>query len=710
MPYTKGTLISRQGLTWCQLWTTLFYSSILFIAIQAQNNSNIPDHQTLHPVSPDSPVRREAAVSKPTYNLTLYYGPSGGIPQDSQYLAGVEWHFRHKALVVLDDPAIRSMKCTEDGISLKFNSTEARRLAEEWELPFILITEGSNGDCAYDLEGHEQYHPIIIESRLRLDSDSDSDLIMSFSGYRSRWDMVGHDFHVKLQHHTNPPNSLQRRQLQGAPEFDFSPSLNYNDTTMQARQSVIPLTAWKTDESSLNITLRDSYLHAQVHLILETGSRIINVGINSSTKIAHSLFKAEQKLKQTLKTVARSSKQVTLRWFMILSNELSDAFAEFIRRLSQYTQNPPSNEAESLKVKELIRQAALLTKHKAQKLTALAEGKLYVSIDSGIPPETKLKVLNLVKQTVQITEEEIESSTINLNKASIAEADVCSEENFKPIYTTLTRRSWLSLEALRSHRFAFCRRRHRRMNARITGTMKARVDVKVDVKGRIEYETREIPILSAGVPGLSIANIITIGPEVRLVTSSTIAFGGTASMIFGADVEWKRMDTTIDAKGDQSLSRASPIKPLITLHKPSFDNEQNELSAIQNLKPQITFGIHLNVINLDTSIGIGAVIGLENTFQFKSKSKGSIEECQDGIKYEFNLQAELEALINLPTHSTILTGFNFLSPLTKTAFTLLEMDPLNLLHHCFPTPSFCKSRQTDQKIKTCSARISSNEL
>lgn len=505
MPSKRGTFIGPQGLTWCQLWTTLFYSSILFIAIHAQNNSDIPDHQTLHPVSPDSPVRRKAAALKPTYNLTLYYGPSGGIPQDSQYLAGVEWHFRNKALVVLDDPTIRSMECTEDGISLEFNSTEARRRAEEWELPVILITEGSNGDCAYDLAGHEEYHPIIIASPLRLDSDSD--LIMSFSGYRSRWDMVGYDYHVQLEHHTSLPNSLQRRQLRGAPEFDFSPSINYNDTTMQAQQSVIPLTVLKTNQTLVDITLRNSYFHAKVHLILETGSRIINVGINSSTKIAHSLFKAEQKLKQTLKTVARSSKQVTLRWFMILSNELSDAFAEFIRKLLKYTQNPPTDKAESLKAKQSIRQAALVTKHKAHKLTAVVEGELYVSIASGLTLETKLKVLNLVKQTVQITEDEIESSAINLTKASIAEADVCSEENFKPIHTTLTRRSWLSLNTLRSHRFAFCRRRHQRMNARITGTMKARVDVKVDVKGRVSYETEEIPILSAGVPGLSIANV-----------------------------------------------------------------------------------------------------------------------------------------------------------------------------------------------------------
>lgn len=171
------------------------------------------------------------------------------------------------------------------------------------------------------------------------------------------------------------------------------------------------------------------------------------------------------------------------------------------------------------------------------------------------------------------------------------------------------------------------------------------------------------------------------------------------------------MDTTIEAKGDQSLSSASPIKPLITLHKPSFDIEQAELSAIQNLKPQITFGVHLNVVNLDTSIGIGAVIGMENTFQFGSGLKGSEgQECQDGIKYDFNLKAELEAFVNLPTQSlsTIPAGFNFLTP--KTAVPLLEMKPLNLLHHCFQTPSFCKSRQADQTNKTCSARISSDEL
>ncbi|EGG12338.1 uncharacterized protein MELLADRAFT_101848 [Melampsora larici-populina 98AG31] len=704
----RRSSIGRQQLTRGQLWTTLFYSSILLIAIQAQTNSEIPDHRTLHPLSPDSPVRRETAASEPTYNLTLHYGLSGGEPQDSQYLATVEWHLRHKALVVLDNPIIRSMHCTADGISLEFNSTEARRRAEEWELPLILITEGSNGDCAYDLEGHEEYHPITLDSLLRLDSDSDQ--IMSFSGYRSRWDMVGHDYQVQLEHHTNSPNSLQRRRLRDAPEFDFNPSINYNVTTKEAKESEIPLTVWEEDNHSVEITLRDSYFHARVHLILETGSRIINVGINSSIKIVLSLSKAERKLKESLRTVARSSKQSTLRWFTILSRELSDAFSQFIQKLSEYTQNPPTDEAESLKVKESIRQAALATKHKAQKLTAVAEGELYVSINDGLSPETKLQVLGLVKETVRITEDEIESSIKTLTNASISEADVCSEENFKPVHGNLTPRSWISLDTLRSHRFAFCRRGRRRMNARITGRMKARVDLKVDVKGRVEFELGNIPVISAGLTGLSIPNIITIGPEVRLVTSSTIAFQGTASTTFGADIEWERMDTTIDAHADPSLSSSSPIKPFITLHKPSFNIEPVELSVVQDLKPQFNFGIMLEVVNLEASIGVGARIGLENSFKFGLGLDGSeVDGCPDGMKYVVRLKAALEALVNVPTKRSWLGLPSGLFP-PKTVFTLLEMKPLNLFNHCFKTPSFCRSSKANQTISTCVNRISSDEL
>lgn len=65
------------------------------------------------------------------------------------------------------------------------------------------------------------------------------------------------------------------------------------------------------------------------------------------------------------------------------------------------------------------------------------------------------------------------------------------------------------------------------------------------------------------------------------------------------------MNTTIDAYADPSLSSSSPIKPFIIMHKPSFNIEPAELSVIQDLKPQCNFGIMLEVVNLEASIGVG---------------------------------------------------------------------------------------------------------
>lgn len=170
------------------------------------------------------------------------------------------------------------------------------------------------------------------------------------------------------------------------------------------------------------------------------------------------------------------------------------------------------------------------------------------------------------------------------------------------------------------------------------------------------------------------------------------------------------MNTTIDAHADPSLSSSSPIKPFITLHKPSFNIEPVELSIVQDLKPQFNFGIMLEVVNLEASIGVGARIGLENSLKFGLGLKGSeVEGCPDGMKYEVNLKAALEALVNVPTKRSLIGLPSWLFP-PKTVFTLLEMKPLNLFDHCFKTPSFCRSSKVNQTISNCTDRISSDEL
>lgn len=184
---------------------------------------------------------------------------------------------------------------------------------------------------------------------------------------------------------------------------------------------------------------------------------------------------------------------------------------------------------------------------------AVAEGELYVSLNNGLSLETKLKVLGLVKETVRITEDEIESSIQTLTNTSIAEADVCSEENFKPVHGTLTPRSWLSRDTLRSQRFAFCRRRRRRMHAKITGGMNARLDLKVDVKGRVEYELGNFPILSAGLTGLSIPNVRNCD---HFITSKSLDL----TIICFLDFLLCFRSSQSDRKYGWSLVQLSPLK------------------------------------------------------------------------------------------------------------------------------------------------------
>ncbi|KAG0142993.1 hypothetical protein CROQUDRAFT_109483 [Cronartium quercuum f. sp. fusiforme G11] len=611
------------------------------------SNINPPVHQSLHPIRPGDQIRRGSATSEPTYELTLHYAPTGYHQQRAYYAAAVKWHFRHKALIVRDDPTIASFHCTSDGIMIKFASFEASHRAASWELPMILITEGSEGTCSYDEQGEERYHPLMVTSLLK--TSSNSPLTIKLSGYRSRWDLVAFDHEVKIEHspQVNPP-SLVRRKLRDPPEFDFSPAINYNYTNQSASKGNISTTLWESEHASVQMTCDTCYFHSDIHFSLETGSRIINVAVNSLVKIVLSLSRAENKLKESLRSAARSARQNTLKWFTVLGRELSDTFATFTQKLSQLKNNPPSDSIELLALEDAVQKSAELTRQKARRFLVVAKNQLDDTLNRELSPETKSQIISLVNDTVKTTEDEVDLAIATMSSDAISGADVCSGD-FDAEQQGLKKRSLYSSEQMKTKRFAFCRLGRRRTSAKITGRMKANLDVTLSMIGKMEFGIGEIVLLSAGLPGFSIPNIITIGPEVRLITDGTIGFEGTASVKFGADVEWEKLDANIDAKANQKLSTMKPTRPLIKFHKPSFQIQPVELKIMQDFKPQFNFGINLNVVGQEANIGIGASLGYENVFKFGNAATQPVEGCPDGLKYEFNLKADLEALIKLPT-------------------------------------------------------------
>lgn len=490
------------------VWIASLLSPFLLLGkMQTQILKNDPKHQTMHPVQADQPIRRTSANSKPQYSLTLHYAPSGYLQQDTYYSAAVKWHFRDKALVVSDSPEIDSINCRAEGISLTFKSIKDLQEAEAWDLPLILITEGNQGLCAYDLPGEEQYHPIMIDSRQESNLDSRT---LTFVGYRSRWNMVGLDHEVKIERVTrSESSSLVRRRLQDPPEFDFNPSVNYNPVTQSAAEAGVPMTLFESDNVSVEMVCDNCYFHADVHFALETGSRIINVAVNSLVKIVIALHHAEQALKASLERVAHSMKESMLRKFEILSRDLSDAFSEFTHQLSELTQFPPRDEAERFAREDAVREAAALTRRRADRLVATTGAELDNSVNSGLSPEQKLQVILLVQETVRATEREIEKAAEDISLTAIREADVCPDESEtdQNDQNSHIRRSLEGTQEASQGRYTFCRYRRRRASSKITGNINANVDVTLTLTGKVEFGTGDLTLFSAGLAGISIPNV-----------------------------------------------------------------------------------------------------------------------------------------------------------------------------------------------------------
>lgn len=210
---------------------------------------------------------------------------------------------------------------------------------------------------------------------------------------------------------------------------------------------------------------------------------------------------------------------------------------------------------------------------------------------------------------------------------------------------------------------------------------------------------------------------MTIGPQVRLITHAGIVFQGQATLSFGADIAWENLDATIDSRKADS-STIKPIRPFLNPHRPSFDLEPEEISIVHHFKPQFNFGIDLTVVRQELSVGIGADVGYDHSFKFGAGStrREPIQNCSDGLQYAFELKAELDALVTLPSKRAFFTSHipaGFLPP--RTVFPLLVMKPFVLLQHCFKMPSFATTKKASQpRLQRSNAltsrRITSDEL
>ncbi|CAG8614222.1 8718_t:CDS:1 [Ambispora gerdemannii] len=158
-----------------------------------------------------------------------------------------------------------------------------------------------------------------------------------------------------------------------------------------------------------------------------------------------------------------------------------------------------------------------------------------------------------------------------------------------------------------------------------------KVNLDFALKGHIGVAKKfpDVPLVSVGIPGLSIPALFNIGPEVALLASAKIDVGVDTVLSFGADVT-STIDYSIELIGKGVGKKEFNINS--TVHPPPDANLTGTVDVAASLKPQISIGISVLSGLLNYRAGINFVTTLD--------SKLSIGSCEKPISPKIKISLE----------------------------------------------------------------------
>jgi hypothetical protein len=96
----------------------------------------------------------------------------------------------------------------------------------------------------------------------------------------------------------------------------------------------------------------------------------------------------------------------------------------------------------------------------------------------------------------------------------------------------------------------------------LTGNIEA--GLNIGVNGFASYTaTKDVSIISAGLPGFSIPNIVTIGPSLSVNLNSNLQFNAIGQILVGATYSWPSINAVLDVI-DSTKSTKSGFTPTLT--------------------------------------------------------------------------------------------------------------------------------------------------
>ncbi|KAH9443008.1 hypothetical protein PSHT_10330 [Puccinia striiformis] len=627
------------------------------------------EHQSLHPVNPSHAPRRQLAhVDQPVYNISLYYAELGY--QDRPHHAAIiSWYMRYPTVVASDHHGLRSVSCDIDGMHLEFTSESFKLKAEQWEFPLVIVVEGDTGNCALDGPGRERYHPFYAESPIQ--GDGDQPTTSSFSGFRSRWDVVAYNYNVNVievkdfEPEPSGQSAHRRRGLEAAPTtVHISPSLNFDRRENACSIAEVAINIARWPYGSLDMKCRNCFIDSDFQLSINWGSRIINAGINCINKLMQSLYRAEQQLI----ALAQSAKQTVASQFSKLSERLADLISGFYTRMNDLAFSEDHTEQMELKA-ELARAISSVEDTSAQ-LLELTEGQLAIELTSfPTSPRNALLATHELKEVMASTSHELELMIQSGTQLVTGELS-------------------LPLCAISQARkdVGYCRTPPKKTSATLTGRLKANFDVGLTLTGSGQVTNGDVTVLAMNLPGLHIPGILSVAPQAKLISRTDLVFTSSANLTVGAEVEWQNIGTEIQIDGQNPQpGQLNNTDFRFRQQRPQFEINPQALSLEQHFKPQVTFGIELLLGAQKFMAGIGADVGLTNTLQLPLPSRNK-QHCSRGLKYEFTMTARLETLISASSLARFLISKllpSMADALSNSPHPLWVSPKLILLEHCF---------------------------
>jgi hypothetical protein len=160
----------------------------------------------------------------------------------------------------------------------------------------------------------------------------------------------------------------------------------------------------------------------------------------------------------------------------------------------------------------------------------------------------------------------------------------------------------------------------------------------VGLDAQLEYkDTFTKPISSAGLPGFSVPNVITVGPLVSLSAEMTLEAKAQGQLLAKIAMDVKAFDASLDLL-DSSKSYAKGFTPEFT--KTVTASGQIDLSADFGLPLKVGVGIVIPLIKFDKSVAIIERPGIKATAAFVGSTDPSQLEgvaCPNGVSYDLSL-------------------------------------------------------------------------